>query len=166
MKTTKNLTQALPFFRANPFIKLFTVSIPADTAKTTDKVQTTNAARQTTTMETLNERVSRLNQMILEGNILAAFEEFYAENVSMQENENPPTLGKTACRINEENFVNNITAFRGAKVKNVIVSDDLSVVEWHFDFTHKEWGVRNYDQLSVQRWKDGKIISEKFYYNR
>jgi hypothetical protein len=163
MKTIKLLT--LPFFRTNPFTKLFTVSKPADTTKPTDKVQTTDTTKQTTTMETLHEKVSRLNQMILNGKILEAFEEFYAENVSMQENENPPTVGKAACRINEENFVTNITAFRGARVKNVIVSDDLSAVEWHFDFTHKDWGVRNYDQLAVQRWKDGKIIGEKFYYN-
>lgn len=116
---------------------------------------------------TLEERVSTLNQMILNGKILEAFDLFYAEEVVMQENEESPTEGKVACRANEEAFVNGITAFRGANIKNVLVSDNLTVVEWEFDFTHAEWGDRVYTQLSVQRWNDeGKIINEKFYYNR
>lgn len=114
----------------------------------------------------LKERVEQLNTMILQGQILDAFEKFYAENVTMQENEDAPTVGKEACRIHEEGFVNNITEFRNAAVKNVIVSDNITAVEWDFDFTHAEWGVRNYTQVAVQRWNDeGQIINEKFYYN-
>lgn len=115
---------------------------------------------------TLEERINELNNMILQGQILEAFDKFYAEDVTMQENEEAPTVGKAANRINEEAFAGNITEFRGAAVKNVIVSDDLTVVEWDFDFTHAEWGVRNYTQIAVQRWNaEGQIINEKFYYN-
>ena len=38
------------------------------------------------------------------------------------------------------------------------------MVEWHFDYTHRDWGVRKYNQVTVQEWKDGRIISERFYY--
>ena len=114
----------------------------------------------------LKERVEKLNQMILNGQALEAFDTFYAEEVTMQENENTPTVSKAACRMNEEAFVNGITEFRNAQVKNIIISDNISAVEWDFDFTHKDWGVRNYTQLAVQKWNDqGQIISEKFYYN-
>ncbi|MEL7123672.1 MAG: nuclear transport factor 2 family protein [Bacteroidota bacterium] len=114
----------------------------------------------------LEDRINDLNKMILQGKILEAFVKFYAPNVIMQENENEPTIGKAACRINEEAFVNNITEFRGASVKNVIVSDNITTVEWEFDFTHAEWGERNYTQVAVQRWNDeGQIVNEKFYYN-
>ena len=114
----------------------------------------------------LTERVNKLNKMILDGRILEAFDQYYAPEITMQENEFPATVGKEACRINELAFVNGITAFRGAAVKNVLVSDDISVVEWEFDFSHKEWGDRKYRQVSVQRWnKAGLIINEKFYYN-
>ena len=115
---------------------------------------------------TLEDRVKELNQMILQGQILEAFDRFYADDVTMQENEQTPTVGKAANRVNEEAFVGNISEFRNAAVRNVIVSDDLSVVEWDFDFTHTEWGTRNYRQLAVQRWNDkGQIVHEKFYYN-
>ncbi|MGL1887926.1 MAG: ester cyclase [Reichenbachiella sp.] len=115
--------------------------------------------------QSLKSKVNELNTMILNGQVLEAFEKFYADNVTMQENENPVSIGKDACRVNEEAFVNGITEFRRAEVKNVIVSDQLTVVAWDFDFTHKDWGVRNYTQIAVQRWQDGLIVNEKFYYN-
>ena len=115
-------------------------------------------------LETL---VQELNQMVLNGKILEAFEKFYAPEITLQENEDEPVVGKDAGRTKEEGFVNGITEFRHAAVKNVIVSDNITVVEWDFDFTHKDWGVRNYTQVSVQRWNDaGQIVNEKFYYNR
>lgn len=117
-------------------------------------------------METIKENVAALNEMILQGEILAAFDKFYADNVVMQENMNEPVQGKAANRLNEEAFVNGITEFRGARVKEVIYNDDLAVVQWHFDFDHRDWGTRNYDQLSVQRWQNGKIVYEKFYYSK
>lgn len=121
---------------------------------------------ETLTTLTLAERLNDLNNKILQGNIMEAFEKHYAANVTMQENEDRPTIGKDACRLNEEAFVKGITEFRGAEVKNVIVSDNLTVTEWFFDFTHKDWGKRTYIQLSIQRWNDeGQIINEKFYYN-
>ena len=85
----------------------------------------------------------------------------------MQDNELPARVGKDASREFETDFVNSLTAFRGAAVKNVMISEDAGVaaVEWHFDYTHKDWGDRNYTQVSVQRWKDGQIVSEKFMYN-
>lgn len=113
----------------------------------------------------LRTEVDQLNQMILEGKILDAFEKFYDEKVVMQDNDYPARDGKEINRQFEEAFVNGITEFRGAKVLNTIISDDIAVVEWWFDYTHKEYGTRNYRQIAVQRWKNGKIVEEKFYYN-
>lgn len=117
-------------------------------------------------VSTLTEKVDELNSMIQQGKVLEAFEKFYAADVTMQENEDQPTVGKDACRINEEAFVNNILEFRKADIQNVVIGDRLSIVQWDFDFTHKDWGIRNYNQIAVQRWNEqGQIINEKFYYN-
>ncbi len=118
-------------------------------------------------MSTIKENVDKLNQMILNGQILEAFDQFYADDIVMQDNETPLREGKGVCRQFEEDFVNNLTAFRGAEVKNVMISEDagVSVVEWWMDYSHKEWGDKNYTQVAVQRWNDGKIVSEKFLYN-
>ncbi|WP_106792828.1 SnoaL-like domain-containing protein [Aquimarina sp. Aq78] len=116
------------------------------------------------TKTNVKEQVMALNAMIKKGLILEAFEKFYADDVIMQENENPPTFGKDANRELEKAFVSNITQFRNAEVTNVLINDTISVVQWAFDFDHKEWGTRNYLQLAIQRWENGQIINEKFYY--
>ena len=115
-------------------------------------------------MESIFERINHINELILQGDAMEAFEEYYHEDVIMQENEESPTVGKAANRKREEEFFNSITEFRGAKPLKVAVGEDLSMVEWQYDYTHKDWGDRNYTQVSVQEWKDGKIVKEKFYY--
>jgi hypothetical protein len=116
-------------------------------------------------MADLKANVEELNEMILGGKILDAFEKFYAADVVMQDNNYPLRVGKDENRVYEEAFVSGLTEFRGAKVLNTVISDDMVAVEWWMDYTHKDYGVRNYKQLSVQRWKDGQIVEEKFYYN-
>lgn len=116
-------------------------------------------------MSDLLEKINDLNELVLQGKALEAFEKYYDDKVVMQENEAPPTAGKAANRKREEAFFSNITDFRGAKPLKVTFGENTTMVEWHYDYTHKEWGIRNYTQVSVQEWKDGKIIKEKFYYN-
>ena len=113
----------------------------------------------------LRSSVDQLNQMIQEGKVLEAFEKFYGDEVVMQDNDYPARVGKDLNRQYEEAFVGGLTAFRGAKVLNTLISDDLAVTEWWFDYDHKDYGTRTYRQLAVQRWKNGKIVEEKFYYN-
>lgn len=116
-------------------------------------------------MATLLENISNLNDLILEGKALEAFEKYYHQDVVMQENENAPTIGKSENRVREREFMSSITEFRNAKPLKVTVGESTSMVEWQFDYTHKDWGIRNYTQVSVQEWKDGQIIKEKYYYN-
>ncbi len=112
----------------------------------------------------LKKSVEDLNTMVLKGQILEAFEKYYADDVVMQENEQPPTAGKDANREREKQFLANLAEFRGAEVKAVTVGDNITMVEWFYDYTHKEWGKITHHQVAVQRWKDGKIIHERFYY--
>ena len=106
-----------------------------------------------------------LNNLVLEGRLMEAFEKYYHDDVVMQENDLPPTVSKEANRQRELQFLNSIVEFRGAEVKGLTVGDNISAVIWSYDYTHQEWGARNYTQVSVQEWKDGKIIKEKFIYN-
>jgi hypothetical protein len=82
----------------------------------------------------------------------------------MQENDNTPTIGKAANMAREKDFLSAITEFRSARPIRVTIGENISMVQWHYDYTHKDWGVRNYNQVSVQEWKDGQIIKEQFFY--
>lgn len=115
-------------------------------------------------MSTLLEKIKDLNSMILQGKALEAFEKYYHEEIIMQENDNPPVAGKATNRKREEAFFGAITEFRGAEPIRVTANENSTMVEWHFDYTHKDWGIRKYNQVAVQEWKDGQIISERFYY--
>jgi hypothetical protein len=108
--------------------------------------------------------IKDLNELVLNGKALEAFEKYYHDDVSMQENHLTPTVSKAANREREKEFFDGITEFRNAKVKGLAVGDNISYVTWEYDYTHREWGLRNYTQVSIQQWKDGKIIHEQFVY--
>lgn len=116
------------------------------------------------TRSQLEQSLHELNKLVSTGNALEAFEKFYHDDVTMQENNDTPTVSKEANRQREIEFFSNVTEFRGAEVKGLGVGDNISFVVWNYDYTHKDWGVKNYSQVAIQEWKDGKIINEKFVY--
>ncbi|PRY03138.1 hypothetical protein CLV24_14314 [Pontibacter ummariensis] len=112
----------------------------------------------------LAENVAEINQAILAGRALEAFEKHYATNVVMQENDNEPTVGKLDNLHRQQEFFSNVTAFLGAEVKSVTLAENRSVVEWFLHYQHRQWGERKFHQVAVQQWENGQIIHEKFYY--
>jgi ketosteroid isomerase-like protein len=105
-----------------------------------------------------------IKNLVLQGKAMDAFEKYYDDDVVMRENEAPATVGKAANRERELEFFSKLVEFRGAEVKNVAYGDDVIISEWSLDYTHADWGKRTYDQVSVQKWRDGKVVSERFYY--
>jgi len=114
----------------------------------------------------LIEKVNELNNRILQGDVLGAFDDLYHDDIEMQENEGEVRKGKAANRAYEENFVTSVEAWNGAEVLAVAANEEtqVTIVEWFMDFTFKGGQRAARKQVSVQRWQDGKIISEKFYY--
>jgi SnoaL-like domain len=106
-----------------------------------------------------------LNQLVLQGQILPAFDRFYAENVVMQENNSPASEGKAANRIREEQFVDSIAQFHHAALLGSATSGNRSFSEWVMDVTFKN-GIRvKLEQVAVRQWEHGQVVHERFYYN-
>ncbi len=116
-------------------------------------------------MSNVKELVEDLTKMIGEGKMLEAFEKYYADNVVMQENETTPRVGKDVNREYEKAFVSGIVEVHGSKIIGVATGDDYATVESFMDVTHKDWGRIARTQVSVQKWENGKIVNEKFYYD-
>jgi hypothetical protein len=108
--------------------------------------------------------VEDLFSMIKKGQILDAFDKYYADNVVMQENTDEPRIGKETNRKSEEAFVSGVTEFHDLKIIKSAINGNTALVEYAMDFTHKDWGRSARPQVSAQEWKDGKIVSERFYY--
>ncbi|WP_420151577.1 nuclear transport factor 2 family protein [Spirosoma sp.] len=116
-------------------------------------------------MDKLLHQIQALNQLVLQGRAMDAFEQYYDDQVVMQENALPPSIGKTANRQRETEFYGNVTQLRSMRVLDVTVGENVTMVVWHYDYTHRDWGVKNYTQVSVQHWRDDKIVREQFFYD-
>ena len=112
------------------------------------------------------ERATELYNQVGKGQILEAFEKYYAENIIMEEPRGKRE-GKEACRISEEQFVNSVEAFHGMEIK--AISEDVNsqkvLIEVDMDVTFKDGNRVNMEQVAVQKWQNGQIIHERFYYN-
>ncbi|MDJ0842211.1 MAG: nuclear transport factor 2 family protein [Acidobacteriota bacterium] len=116
-------------------------------------------------MSNVLERVNALNQMIQEGKIMEAMNEFYTDDLVMAENDGDPCVGLAANLEREQQFVDN-TKWYGLELKGVSVGDNLSMVQWWMDFHTEHYGSRlKFTQVAVQKWRDGKIYDERFYYS-
>jgi hypothetical protein len=113
----------------------------------------------------LKARVDQLNLYIQEGKIMEALREFYADDLVMAENDNPPHVGLEANLVREEDFVENTTWY-GLELQGVAVGDGITMVQWWMDFHNKQYGKRlAFTQVAVQRWRGDKIYDERFYYS-
>ena len=108
---------------------------------------------------------NELNQQVLSGDIMGAFERFYAEDCVMQEPGVDPHVGKATNREREQKFVDSVKEFHGAEVKAAAVSGDVSFSEWTMDVTFQDGNRVLMEQVTVRRWKDGQVVHERFYYN-
>ena len=111
----------------------------------------------------IGRREQELNQMILEGKALDAFEKFYAEDVVMQEGADEPFEGKETNRQREKDFFGAVTELRALDLKEVAVGDGVTMSTWHYDFTHEEYGDQAFDQVAIRHWdEDGRVVRERF----
>jgi predicted ester cyclase len=122
----------------------------------------TNAS--TPTAETVRDRVQQLVARAEQWKILEAMQEFYADNVVMQDNLNAPTIGLEANLERERAFVASVTKVNEMRAEAVIVDGNRAVINWRQDLIVN--GQRlTFDQLSLQLWENGKIVHERFVYD-
>lgn len=109
---------------------------------------------------------AELQQMILQGKSMEAFEKFYDDNVVMQEASGEQRKGKEANRKFEQEFTGSIQEFHGAQIKSSAVNEQTgtSFAEWWMDVTFKGGQRVQMEEVSVQHWKNGKVVFERFYY--
>jgi ketosteroid isomerase-like protein len=100
---------------------------------------------------------------ILNGEILETFDRYYADDVVMSENGVDERVGKAVNRDYEKQFIENVE-FHGAEATMVLVDGGRAAIEWMFDLTPKGGARVQQRQVSLQTWRDGKVIREVFYH--
>lgn len=112
----------------------------------------------------LRRRVEDLQQWIATGRILPAMDEFYAPDVVMQENQQPPCVGLAANRERERAFVEAVREWKLFRVLCLAVAGDTSFVESEMRFVLRDGTEVHQLQVSRALWRDGRIVDERFYH--
>ena len=117
-------------------------------------------------MANIAELNKKLDDAVLAGKALEAFDELYAEDVVMQENSDTPFVGKAFNRTREIEFFSSIAQLHSAAVLSSASGEDTSFSEWEMDLTFKNGHRAKLSQTAVRRWKNGLIVHERFYYSK
>ena len=107
-----------------------------------------------------------VNELIAQGKAMEAFERFYADDVSMQENSEPPMVGKDANRARELEFFGSIEKVNAFSLLSQAAEGDIGFSEWHMDVVLKNGYAMKTTQAARRTWKDGKIVAERFFYSK
>jgi hypothetical protein len=118
-------------------------------------------------MSTINlqQRLNDLLGYIRQGKIIEAMTEFYDNDAKMQENANPPTVGLAANIEREKQFMSGVKEWKGFNVTTSAVGDNVTFYECSLDFIATNGQAVHMEQVVVTKWKNGKIVYERFYYD-
>lgn len=107
-------------------------------------------------------RLTELLAMIRDGRVLTAFHRFYADDVRMQEDEGPPTVGFLPNLARLTASLARIRRWEGFDV--LATSSDGDCTSYESVSAWIERGGRSIHrrQVSIARWHAGRIVEERF----
>ena len=94
-----------------------------------------------------------------------AIAEFYAPDASMQENEQPPRVGRDGLVANERKVLARTKSVRSTCIRPVLVDGDRVAIRWLFEFEFLDGRTLRLDEVAWQRWRGDRIVEEKFFYD-
>ena len=106
-----------------------------------------------------------------EGKFVEGMEEFYADDVVNEEPTGVTTTGKAQLIENEKQVLEGVETYHGIDIRAIGVGEDdgngngVTFAEYKLTVDMKDGSKFNPDQVQVTRWKDGKAVHVKFYYN-
>lgn len=113
------------------------------------------------------ENASNLQQMMGQGQMMEAFEKYYHEEVVVQEANGEQRNGKSAQREAIQQWSQGIKEMHGGGVGAITANEEaeISTVESWVDVTFKDGNRIKMEEVAVQKWQNGQIVHERFYYN-
>lgn len=114
---------------------------------------------------TLQERLRDLLGYLRQGKIIEAMNEFYDKDTVMQDNANAPTKGLAVNIEREKQFMSGVKEWKGFDVMASAAGDDATFYECTMDFIATNGQPVHMEQVSVAKWRNGKIVHERFYYD-
>ena len=113
----------------------------------------------------VRKNVITLIHLVERERFLEAIEDYYAEDATMQENNDPPRCGIAALLEHERRVLRSFQKMHVSRAESFLVDGDLAVINWVFEYTDLQGRRRRLDEVAYQLWQDGKIVRERFYYD-
>lgn len=117
---------------------------------------------------TTSEVAGLLVHMCRQGKVEEAKESLFAEEIiSIEPNEGilpKEVRGMDAIRKKAELFISMVENFYGNTISDPLVAGDHFCIAWDTDIQMKGEARKTTSELCVYKTKDGKIISEQFFY--
>ena len=117
---------------------------------------------------TTAEIANRLVSMCRDGKIEEAKEELFAQDIkSIEPHEGllPKEIqGMQAIRNKAQLFISHVENFFGQKISEPVIAGDFFAVSWDTDLQMMGEAPKTNSELCLYQVKDGKIISEQFFY--
>ena len=113
------------------------------------------------------ECITDLYDRMGQGEMNEVFEKYYAENVTVVEGDGTVREGKDAQREALQQWGETIEQHHGGGYTAITADEDnqVTMVETWGDMTYKGGHRWKMEEIAVQKWKDGQIVHERFYYN-
>lgn len=111
------------------------------------------------------ETLERFIALVEQNAHVAAVEEFYTADASMQENQSVPRIGRDAHAANERRVLAKAKSLTSTCVRPVFVNGDHVVIRWIFRFEWHDGTVTRMEELAWQRWDGKRIAEETFFYD-
>lgn len=113
----------------------------------------------------IRQKVEELIHLVEHGEFLRAIETFYADNATMQENNQPARVGLAALLEGERKALARFKILHSHRAGSYVIDGDRAAINWIFDITDQTGRRYVMDEIAYQEWQHGKIVRERFYYD-
>ena len=94
----------------------------------------------------------------------SVIEAFYADDATIQENQNDPKVGKENLIKNEREMLNKAKTVNSKCVRPFFQKDNIVIIRWKFRFEWKDNTITEIEELVYQEWEKDKIKREQFFF--
>ena len=118
----------------------------------------------TATEQTIEKNLKHIESLLKEGKFIEAMESYLSDDVVLQEANTKPKVGKEVCLQAEHDLLATVSDFGKYEIKNVAINGDTSYYEAIMEFTTNDGKHHRFEQVNRTKWKDGKIVNERYYH--
>src|SRR6478752_4030423 len=113
----------------------------------------------------LKHHVDAYIKLLTKGHFAEVIDLYYHHDITQIENYDPPIVGRERLRQIELDNLDRIAQVN-CKVLSYAVNEKNGLVmgEMYIEFTSKRLGKMLLEEAFVQKWEDGKILYQRFYY--